>query len=348
MLKILNKYKKWIIMFSFVYIYLVFILISPSGYQAITPGEISNTNEIYTIEGKEFENNINTVAVYSWHEITNFQKWITENNSKYIVEELSDYESSLTSSEIKLQGRISNDSSHLNAIITAYKYAKLKDSSIKFDYFLDGLTIYATNNVNLKIGDVITNINNTSITNNSYEDFLRNENLYNEASPSIIKPNQTVRLTILRNDEVLEINLLEKEVIQFYPKYHYNNETISPKIQVQPEKNVGGPSGGMIQTLSIYTALLNIKLTNKIAGTGTIETDNESSVGKIGGLVQKFHTVSKQKVDVFIVPKSQYDLIKDLDNSKTKFKVLQVEAFSDLVSMLESGELKWLKSFHIF
>lgn len=340
MLKILNKYKKWLIIGSFLYVYLILILVSPSGYSATTPGEISNTGDIYNIEGKTFNDNINTVVVYSWHEITTFQKWITENNSKYNVEELSEYESTLSSKELRLQGKISNDASHLSAIITAYKYAAIKDKSIKIDYTLDGFSVYATNNSNLKIGDVIISIDNLPLNTNSYEDYLTTLNLYDSNRPNSFTTNDLKKIIVLRDNNQLEIELQANSYIYHFPKYSINNDTINPKITIQPEKNVGGPSGGMIQTLSIYVALRNIKIDSKVAGTGTIQLDNDANVGKIGGLVQKFHTVTNNKVDIFIIPKSQYHEIESLVTNKTKFEIFQVENFDDVVSLLENGDIK--------
>ncbi|WP_279383301.1 PDZ domain-containing protein [Secundilactobacillus collinoides] len=60
----------------------------------------------------------------------------------------------------------------------------------------------------------------------------------------------------------------------------------SPKVSVDPGQ-IGGPSGGLMMSLQIYTQLTNTNLRHgrKIAGTGTINPDG--SVGEIGGIDKK-------------------------------------------------------------
>lgn len=331
MLKLLNKYKKWIIIFSFVYIYIILMLLAPSGYRALTPGEIDSTKDQYQIEGVDFNNDINTIAVYSWNELTIFQKWLIEKNTKFSVSEKYD----LSRKDDIKQGRISLESSNDNALITAYEYANKKDSNISIDYSLVGFTVYSTNTEKLEIGDVITTINDKPIESNNFEDYLTSLNLYDK-SRNVIESKEDYNVTITRSDDKTDkIALTKDEKIQYYPKYIINSST--PKHDNTKSKlNVGGPSGGAMQTLSIYTALLKIDLKGlKIAGTGTIETNNSSSIGRIGGLVQKFYTVKSAKVDHFIVPKSQYEEIKNL-NKNIKFKIHAVETFDDLITLVDN------------
>ncbi|VEU80798.1 S16 family serine protease [Haploplasma axanthum] len=332
MLKILNKYKKWIIIFSFAYVYIVFMLIAPSGYSAITPGEVMKTANVYKIEGKEFENDINTVAVYSWQKISIFQKWLIEDNKNYDFFTESEYEKSLSRNELSLRGKISHDSSNNNAIITAYTYANKVNSNVTIDYSLEGLSVYGTNNPDLKIGDLIIGINDSKFNNNDYISFLNNLEILNENYLTVIDTNKDYSFNVLRNKEEIKINVKNNQRIQFYPNYKINSATPSYN-GTKDQGNVGGPSGGMIQTLAIYTSLLDIKFDNlKIAGTGTIEMDSNSTVGKIGGLPQKFITIKKAKVDLFIVPESQYNEIKEQVSKQTNVEVVTVSSFEDVIT----------------
>lgn len=342
MFKLLNKYKKWLIIFSFAYIYIIFMLIAPSGFYALTPGEIDATNKMYQIENVEFINDINTVSVYNFRKLTTFQKWLIEKNPVYDVREINDPFQKLSFKEQQLQGKISNDSSHNSAVIAAYEEANKVKNTILIDYQLEGLTIYDTNNSKLKIGDLIIKINQSNLNDKNYYDTLKNEEVFYGTSPSIIKSAKEYQITILRDNKEQTINLSASDLISYFPKYDIKNT--APKYQGFTEQfNVGGPSGGAMQTYSIYTALLDINLSNiKIAGTGTIEVVENMRVGEIGGLVQKFHTVKKAKVDHFFVPYSQFNQIEHLVKN-VKFKVYPVRDFNEIIlitNKIVSGEIK--------
>lgn len=331
MLKIIKKYKKFLIAISFAYIYLLIILLAPSKHIAITPGEINNVDDIYVIEGVDFDDTFNVVSVYSWPEISVFQKWLINNSKRYEVRPQNDYEQSLSRAELALQGRISNNSSHNNAVITAYEHAKLIDSNIRINYTLNSLTVYATNNLDLKIGDEIIKINNQPITTKSYQTYLENFDLYDENYNNRFNA-KDLSLTILRGEEELIIEVINNDAVVFYPNYEIKSTT--PTYEGLREKiNRGGPSGGMIQTLAIYSSLLNINYGNlKVAGTGTIDTNLNFTVGRIGGIVQKYYTVKDNKVDVFIIPTSHLNEIEDIIKESDKVKVITVDSFKDLIT----------------
>lgn len=333
MLKLIKKYKKILIIVSFAYIYIVTLLLAPSGFLALTPGEITTTKESYLINNVEFQNDINTVSVYNWHNLTVFQKWITDKSSS-----IDTYKQTQSLSDSKLQGQISHNSSNDNAIITAYKYANKIDSNISIDYTLDSLTIYETSNNELRINDQIIEINNETITSNSYEEFLKKANVFNETNSRYIYENKETKLKIIRDNNELIITLKDKELVVFYPKYTIKKTNPSFDGFVS-RGDVGGPSGGMIQTLSIYYALTNQKIEGRITGTGTIEMDDSNEIGRIGGLVQKYYTVKKAKAKYFIIPKSQskveLDKINEL-NKNNGIIIIVVENFEDVIRGLEN------------
>ncbi|KRM74080.1 SepM family pheromone-processing serine protease [Secundilactobacillus collinoides] len=75
----------------------------------------------------------------------------------------------------------------------------------------------------------------------------------------------------------------------------------SPKVSVDPGQ-IGGPSGGLMMSLQIYTQLTNTNLRHgrKIAGTGTINPDG--SVGEIGGIDKKIVAAKKAGATIFFAP----------------------------------------------
>jgi PDZ domain-containing protein len=72
------------------------------------------------------------------------------------------------------------------------------------------------------------------------------------------------------------------------------------KVRINP--NIGGPSAGLMFSLSIYDTLTPGALTGgkSIAGTGTMDVDGK--VGPIGGIMQKIAGARKDGAQLFLVP----------------------------------------------
>lgn len=116
-------------------------------------------------------------------------------------------------------------------------------------------------------------------------------------------------LTLLREGETIEV-----EVATYPEKDYYGNtmlgvffeeafETSKDKnIQWQNIENLGGPSAGLMITLTLLDKMMEDSLLkgNEVAGTGTITIDGE--VGPIGGVKQKVIGAANAGFDYFIVP----------------------------------------------
>lgn len=74
---------------------------------------------------------------------------------------------------------------------------------------------------------------------------------------------------------------------------------------------IGGPSGGLLQTLYVYNCLSEEDITHglKIAGTGTIAYDG--TAGDIGGVKQKIATAYVFGVDIFFIDHHSDDNVYD-------------------------------------
>lgn len=86
--------------------------------------------------------------------------------------------------------------------------------------------------------------------------------------------------------------------------------------------NIGGPSAGLMFTLSIYTQLADPTLRDGrvIAGTGTIEKDG--SVGDIGGADKKVLSAAKAGASIFFAPNNPVDkeILKEDPSAKTNYE----------------------------
>lgn len=134
--------------------------------------------------------------------------------------------------------------------------------------------------------------------------------------------------------------------------------TLTDDIQVKPSipikvhpGQVGGPSGGLMFSLQIYSQLTNKNLRHgqKVAGTGTV--DGLGNVGEIGGIDKKVITAKKHGAKIFLAPyiKPTKTILKYEEDHKTNYqlaketakkyapsmKVIPVKTFAQAVSILE-------------
>jgi Lon-like protease len=82
------------------------------------------------------------------------------------------------------------------------------------------------------------------------------------------------------------------------------------KVTIETENNIGGPSAGLMFTLSIIDKLTAEDLTagRRIAGTGAIDLDG--AVGAVGGVAEKLIAVDRQGVSTFLIPAENCDSVR--------------------------------------
>ena len=98
--------------------------------------------------------------------------------------------------------------------------------------------------------------------------------------------------------------------------------------------DLGGPSGGLAFALALLDVLTPGELTNgrRVAATGTIAPDG--AVGPVSGIPQKTLAVRRAGVEVFLVPRADYDEVVALAGD---MRVVPVDTFDDAVSALQAG-----------
>jgi PDZ domain-containing protein len=215
-----------------------------------------------------------------------------------------------TNQEIAKISYLDKETSVNAAIIVAYEKAALINSEISIQYDLKTLVYgkaeYLDFYDEINFGDEFVKLigdNQTVVTDiadiatytadsDAYEWFFLDES-GNEYS------------LILSKDEVEN-----KFGVTLKQYYLVDQENTYPKYK-EASSNIGGPSGGLLQTLSIYNMLISDDLTDgrKIAGTGTINYDG--SVGYIGGVEQKVLTAYLNGVDLFFMPSLDEDYYYD-------------------------------------
>jgi PDZ domain-containing protein len=104
-------------------------------------------------------------------------------------------------------------------------------------------------------------------------------------------------------------------------------------ISIETQKINGGPSAGLMFTLTVYNLLSTNDLTGglKIAGTGTINLDG--TVGPIGGVKQKVFAAEGVGAIYFLCPVENYA---DAISVAKNIKVIKIATVEQAISFLHS------------
>jgi len=103
------------------------------------------------------------------------------------------------------------------------------------------------------------------------------------------------------------------------------------------ESSIGGPSAGLVLTLTIIDQLTDGDLTkgHKIAVTGTI--DAQGHVGAIGGIKQKVFSTDEEEAEMFIVPQgNKEDATKKARKLGSGMKIIAVSTLEEAIEVIAS------------
>lgn len=183
----------------------------------------------------------------------------------------------------------------------------------------------------LQTGDVITGLNGNPVRTTS--DLIQ----LIQAQP----PNATVKMDIQRGNEKLQVSVplmtpaspgdkpqigiaIGSAGFDFKPPF---------PISIVTQKIEGGPSAGLMFTLTVYNLLSKEDLTGgrKIAGTGTINLDG--TVGPIGGVKQKIFAAEGVGAKYFLCPVDNYA---DAVSVAKSIKVVKIATVEQAISFLRS------------
>ena len=324
---ILKKYWIHIVFMLIIYIPILIITITRTNYSLILKGDTQKFASVVEIESdyKE-EGSFSTIYVISMEKSTIFQNLITANDPTLEKYEMSTSYTHLNDIENYNSSKIDYYSSIEISIITAYTEAKKVNSDVYIDYKFQSFEVkWYKAGSNFRINDKIIGIND--IGNEDKSKLI--EGLRN------VKNNDVIH--IIRDGKNVDINLdTNVDSISVAERYDINYDTIFPKLKIN-NNNVGGPSGGLLQTLSIYNRLVPFDLTHglKIAGTGTINSNG--TVGTIGGIREKIPTALDDNISIFLCAKGNYNDALEAYNSlngRSKMKLVCIETFSEAVEYL--------------
>ena len=342
MLELIKKHKIRTILVLLLIVFDSFVIslaLIKSNKEITTPGGLNKVESVIQIDnGISTAGSFNTIYVYSIDDATLLQTYIA---SLAPYNEVSDKISSvdLTKDELTQSGKIQKNQSIEGSLICAYNYAnKYFDEDIKITYSFIGFIVYyyQVNQTAFQMGDIIyqVKVNET----NKIVDYKNPQELAKTLNN--IKPKDVIYF--LRGEEEIPYEV-EKEIssdnmnrFSAYAKYQIVEEETFPKYTLH-KGNTLGPSGGLLQTLSVYSQITGIDLTygKTICGTGTISVDG--TVGAIGGISQKITTAIRNDADIFLCPSVHYEEAMETyykTKGHEKMTVISVSTFEEAVSAL--------------
>lgn len=210
-----------------------------------------------------------------------------------------------------------------NAIYVAYNYVgenlNIKETNYYVNYIDDGA------DTDLKIGDKILKVDGNDFDESLVDTYFKDKKIGEEVTIEVI------------HDEVKETRyakLIEKNGkviigISYSKVYEYDDV-----IDYKYKKSEAGPSGGAMLTLAIINELKGLDINDKkICGTGTIERDG--NIGEIGGVKYKILGAEKQKCDIFISPKENYEeALKVKNDNNLKIELIEANNIENLIEKL--------------
>ncbi len=229
-----------------------------------------------------------------------------------------------TLEEIAYRNKLLLEEANQNAIMVAFKKAGLdcevKNREVNITY------IYEKADTNLKIGDIIKEINGIKI--NSKEDALKiiqeSDDLKIKVENKGITYERYANKVDINGNKLIGITVSEtKEVIP------------SKKVNINFKESESGPSGGFMMSLAIYDYLTSEDLTKgyNIVGTGTI--DEDGNIGVIGGIEHKIKAAVKEKADIFFAPKDNYDeALKVVEEENLDIILVKVSHIDEAIAYL--------------
>lgn len=325
MKKILKENFKFIllmiILVSLFYIKLPYYIMAPGGTIDITDRVVMDDYQ------KKEEGSLNMLYVseYDATPIT------------YIVAKLRDWDthskedrkiSNESEKEVRERNKIMRDTSLDIATLVAYQEAgkriEVKDKK--------NVVAATTEDNNLKVGDIILEVDGRK--QDSVDEIRSLINTKEE--------NDTITLKILRDNKEMKVESKvsienNTKIIGVVIITEYDYET-NPKIDIKFKDSESGSSGGLMLTLTIYSAISGEDLLKgrNIAGTGTISTDG--TVGEIDGVKYKIMGAAQNNIDIVLVPSANYEeAIKTKNKYNYDLEIVKVDTFKEAVDYLKNN-----------
>lgn len=310
----------WIVVILLFFVDTPYLIYTPGNYIDLnTRLKVDNGNETKGTLGMAYVNVVKASPIFIGISYLN-KNWdlISKDKVKYDDETLK---------EAEKRDKISMEEAVSNAKIAAFKEAS---GTYNINDIHHIITYLDSDNTELKLFDEIKSV--AGITINNLEDIRK--------VVATQEVGKKVNIEVKREGRLLNVSssVYEKERrkllgISLTDVY---DVTTDPQVEIKIKSNESGPSGGLMMSLSIYNALVSEDISNgkKIIGTGTIDIDG--NVGEIGGVKYKLMGAVKNKADIFLCPKENYEeAIKVKKENNYDIKIVAVATLKEAIEELE-------------
>lgn len=324
-----KKFLKYNYKLIIIYIILILLIVIRLDYQIYAPGGLLNLNNRI-----EIDNSYKSEGSFNLTYVKGYKGNLLFILASYIIPSWD----LIPTKNIRIEGESEKENEernkiylndvNKNAIIVAYKALNLDVNIIKKG--IKVLYVYKEADTDLKVGDVITSIDNVKANNTN--DLI--------SIVTSLKEGQRVNLKVFRNDKVFSRyavikNIEGKLLIGISIGNEMEIET-NPEVKFKFKNNELGPSGGLMTALKIYDMLAKEDITRgyKISGTGTINEDG--TVGEIAGIKYKLAGAYKKGSQIFICPTNNYKEC-EYEKNKNKYdiKLIEGDNFNNVLSKLK-------------
>ena len=327
LVKFIKEYYKIIILYACVFLFFTIKL----PYFIESPGGLIDTSKKMVIsDDYKISGSLNmayvsemraTIPTFFYSKINRDWNLVKEKNVKAENEEIKDLE---------YRNKMLLKESYDIAKLVAYSHSKIK-------YKIENRKLYVTyldkkSKTNLMVGDEIISVDgNKVLDKNHLQSYIVSKNIGDEIVFIVKRNGEKIRA----KSKLIDVGG-EPKVGAIITE---NFDIISDKkISFNFNDSESGPSGGLILTLTVYSYINGVDVTDgkKIAGTGTINIDG--TVGEISGVKYKLIGAVKNKADIFIVPKGDnYREAKKIKQEKNyKIDIIPVETFEEALRLLQN------------
>ncbi len=237
-----------------------------------------------------------------------------------------------TDEQYRARNRQSMEESKTNSVFVALNYLGYDVTVTGDGVLVAGLTEGSPVEGILMPDDVIVSIDGTPVTTASdLTALISQRSVGDEVVLDVLRAGEPVSVTATLIQHVTDP---DRPMVGFLATT--NNWAYTSPIDIEIDTtNVGGPSAGLMYTLTLIDLLSEDDLAagRVIAGTGTIDLDG--NVGPIGGIRQKVVAAEATGADVMLVPADNWD---ELEGFDVGIELVRVETYLDALAYLTGQE----------